>query len=452
MARRPRLLSREARLDALGAFLADAPRLVAEFSRSEPPARRIRSFTEAAPDDIGVALALLGGVTDLGIVVHGPVGCAGASGAARPFLAVTDLDQRDTVLGSDKILAETIRRLDATAKPAAIAVLGSPVVAINNDDIRATVAELNEALGKPVLWVRTDGFRSGIAATGADAAIEALLSLVEPKTDEHHDDFINLLTSFQSARLESFVTGIQDLGFSVNRLPYGANVAALRRAGSAAATLVLDPDLLEPLASSLEERFGVPNLALPLPIGADAATVHRALADLGGRAPPKRTSEPDAINLQGLKLAVALGPAWGLAATRLLGDLGGEVVILSLSHVDRSHLPALGQFAARWPQAQVHVGDGQGFETVNLLKRQPPDVLIGTANAATAALRLGIAAAVVSPGDLVGADAPRVLARIIGDALAGAALARRASRIVGPRYSPQWLNRSPDWHIKLEVK
>ena len=141
MARRPRLQPREVRLGALGARLADAKTVVGDFLDDEAPQKRIRTFSEAAHDDLSVALSLLGLVEDLGLVVHGPRGCAVGPGGALNRIAVTDLDQRDTVLGSGDALARTLKRLDAVANPAALIVLGSPVVAINNDEIRATVAE-----------------------------------------------------------------------------------------------------------------------------------------------------------------------------------------------------------------------------------------------------------------------------------------------------------------------
>lgn len=454
MARRPRLQPRERRLDALGAWLGPASALVEVYSGREPPAPRIRTFSEAAPDDLRTALGVLSGVSDLGIVVHGPRGCAVGATPPSNRIAITDLDQRDTVLGSGEALALTIRRLAATASPAAIVVLGSPVVAINNDDIRATIAEVGEELGKPVVWARTDGFRSRIAATGADAAAEALLALVPLHDGARESRLINLLTSWRGPGLEQLVAAIAALGFEINELPQGAPVSALRRAARATASLVLDPDLLAPLASGLQERFGVPQLAGPLPIGAVATArlVHQLAALTGRVATDEAEPAPASGALSGRRIVLALAPAYGLALAEFVEDLGGEVAALLLHHVDRTHVPALASFARRRPDVQVHVGEAQGFETANLLRRLSPDVVVGGADAAAFALRLGIPAAVLTPSQLIGPHSAEILIVAIRNAIAGAALARRAAGIGEARYSPTWLRRSPDWHIKLEVK
>ncbi|TKD21708.1 oxidoreductase [Rhodobacter capsulatus] len=451
MARRPRLEPRETRLDATQALLGRAADLAAEFAAGTPP-RRIRTFSEAAPDDLRPALALLSDIPDLGLVVHGPRGCAVRAPGAAP-LAVTDLDQRDTVLGSGEVLAETVRALDAAHPLAAIAVLGSPVVAINSDDIRATVAALGLELDKPVVWVRTEGVRSAVPATGGDAAAEALLQLVDAEETEREPGLLNLLTSTRSPELAALAGQIEALGWRVNILPAGAGVADIARAGRAEASLVLAPDLLGLLAEGLETRFGVTRLDVALPLGAQATVaVLRRVAALGGAAapaaPPRNLSQP----LAGRRLALALPTAWGLAAAELIGDLGGAVTVLSVPHLDRSHAAALGALAERWPDLQIHVGEGQGFELAGLLRRNAPDLLLGASDAVAVALRQGLPAAVLDPARLIGAGAAEALTGAVETALARRALARTAAQSARPGYTPGWLKRSPDWHIKQEVR
>lgn len=455
MARRPRLEPRETRLDATGAFLGTAAALAREYAAEEPPPRRIRTFSEAAPDDLRVALSILSRIRDLGLVVHGPAGCATRPAGALAALAVTDLDEQDTVLGSGDVLAETLRRLDATARPAALAVLGSPVVAINNDDIRATVAELTQELGKPVVWVRTDGFRSAIAATGADAAADALLQVADPGEAPRDPGLLNLLTTTRGPGIEALVAAIEALGWRVNRLPDAARVADLRRAATAAASLVLEPDTLDPLAEGLERRFGVVRLGLGVPVGPGATTaLLRRLAALADVPAPAPAAFPfPAIGaLEGRRIAIALAPAWALAVADLVEELGGEVVLLSVPHLDRSHAAALHAFAERRPSVQLHVGDAQGFETAGLLRRVAPDAVLGLADTVAQALRQGLPAAVAVHDRLIGPAAADYLLRLVEDATEGSALAGHAARASGARYSAAWLRRSPDWHIKQEVR
>ena len=478
LARRPRLQTREIRLGALGARLADAESVLADFVGDEIPQKRIRTFSEAAHDDLGVALGVLGLVGDLGLVVHGPRGCAGGSRASSDRVAVTDLDQRDTVLGSGDALARALKRLDAVANPAALVVLGSPVIAINNDEIRAVVAEVAAELGKPVVWARTDGFRSHIAATGADAAAEALLGLIDAPTDEREPDLINVLTLWTGPTIDGLVEAIRASGLRVNLLPATASVANLRLAARASASLVLDPDGLDALASGrgettaggsgaacsarvgdalasgLSVRYGVPRLDAPLPVGPKATEETLArLAALTGRE-VSRAPDPPAASLDGLlgrRIVLAAPPAFAFALADIAEAAGAEVVGLTLPHLDRTHAAALHRFAERRPKAQVHVGDAQGFELANVLNRLQPQLVVGAADAVAAALRLGIPAARLDPADVIGVLGEAAFARAVDDAFASAALATRlASR--SNRYSPGWLRRSPDWHVKLEVK
>jgi nitrogenase molybdenum-iron protein alpha/beta subunit len=451
LARRPRLQPRETRLGALGARLGDAESVVADFAGDDLPQKRIRTFSEAAHDDLSAALDLLGLITDLGLVVHGPRGCAVGPDAALQRIAVTDLDQRDTVLGAGDALARTLKRLNATANPAALAVLGSPVVAINNDEIRAVVAEVGADIGKPVVWARTDGFRSHIAATGADAAADALLNIIGER-EEREPDLVNLLTSWTGPAIDDFAAAISTLGLRANVLPAGASVADLRRAARAVASVVLDPDGLDALAFGLSERFGVPALDAPTPIGAkaSAATLAR-LADLTGRELRVDAAPAPIDGLRGRRIVLAGPSAFAFALSDLAEEAGAEVVGLTLPHIDRTHAESLTRFSRRRPKAQIHVGEAQGFELANVLQRIAPDVVVGAADAVASALRLGIPAARLDPVDVIGASGAVVFARKAGDAFAGAALARRLARS-SARYSAGWLRRSPDWHVKLEVK
>ncbi|MBB4199800.1 oxidoreductase [Rhodoblastus sphagnicola] len=456
MARRPRLQTRETRLGALGARLGDAESVVADFAGDDLPQKRIRTFSEAAHDDLSAALDVLGLVEDLGLVVHGPRGCAVGPGAAQESatlarIAVTDLDQRDTVLGAGDALARTLKRLNDAVNPAALVVLGSPVVAINNDEIRAVVAEVATEIGKPVVWARTDGFRSHIAATGADAAADALLNIVDFQ-GEREPDLVNLLTSWTGPAIDDFAAAISTLGLRVNVLPAGAKVAALHRAARARASVVLDPDGLDALASGLSERFGVPVLDAPPPIGpkATALTLTR-LADLTGRKIHAEASAAAVDFLRDKRIVLAGPSAFAFALADLAEAAGAEVVGLTLPHLDRTHSEPLARFSERRPKAQIHIGEAQGFELANVLQRLAPDLVVGAPDAVAAALRLGIPAARLDPADVIGVSGADAFAKAVSDAFAGAALARRLARS-SARYSAGWLRRSPDWHVKLEVK
>lgn len=454
MARRPVLATREKRLQGIAAWL-DAPApLLAEFA-SRGAIQRIRTFSQVASDDITAALAVLGAIRGAAIVVHAPRGCGAALTVGGPVAAwaVTGLDQRDTIMGSGDVLPLTVRTLAARHHPWVVFVVGGPVVAINSDDARGVVADLTDELGIPVLAVRTDGFRSRIAATGWDAAIQALLPLVTPAVGRVEADLVNLIT-FNTEAASQVADLLAPLGLAANTLPAGADAAGFHRASRARLSIALDPDGGAALAAGLELAHGVKALHLPPPIGLAATAAWRqALADATSRGElatslPPPFAEP---TLEGALVHLALPPAEAFAAAVLVEELGGTVIGLTVDHLDADHAAAAEAFAARHPDVALHVAAGQPFELINLLARRSPNLLIGTPELAALANAGGITAVGVTPGALVGASGAAWLSRTAGKARRNPGFARRLAGGTMP-YSSAWYRRSPDWHIKQEVR
>jgi nitrogenase molybdenum-iron protein alpha/beta subunit len=454
LARIPQLLTREKRLGAVSAYLGDILPLIAELESGSQ--QRIRTFSQTAPDDIVQALRFLGGIKDAGIVVHGARGCANAltHTALDGIWAVTNLDQRDTILGSETILAETVRALHRRHRPWAIFIVATPVVAINNDDIRAAATELSEELDIPVIEVRTDGFRSRISATGFDAAAQAVLPLVLPVAGERRTDLVNLLAIDGGRGLQNIISLLDGLGLEANVLPYGADQVGFRRAASAALSVTFDPDATDALGLGLEREQGVAFLRLPVPIGVAATDRFLAsIAEATGRGPPlPLVVAPAGDNLRGKRVVLALPPAAAFAAAELVEWLGAEIVGASVDYVDDSHIDALKAFAARRPDLPLHVAAGQPFEHVNRLARLKPNLFIGSPDLAALAARLGIPGVGIRPDDLLGTYGTAHLARQTSKALQNTALVQRLATARVAHYQQSWFKRSPDWHIKFEVK
>ena len=84
---------------------------------SEGLAHRIRTFSQDTESDVSRALDVLRTITDIAVVVHGPAGCAGALQrhglSASPWL-VTDINERDSILGGTKNSDKRSKRLTPT--------------------------------------------------------------------------------------------------------------------------------------------------------------------------------------------------------------------------------------------------------------------------------------------------------------------------------------------------
>ncbi|WP_420135134.1 nitrogenase component 1 [Rhodopseudomonas sp.] len=444
--------TRERRLNGVSAYLGDVAALVAELEAG-PPAPRIRTFSQVAADDVSSALQVLAEVEGLGVVVHGARGCAGALArgeAGRPW-AVTNLDQRDTILGADGALARSLRSLYERHRPWAIVVVATPVVAINNDDIRTVTEELSEELGIPVIELRTDGFRSRIAASGCDIAAAALAGLVQPR-QRRCRDLVNLLAFEQGAGLDAIAEQISALGLEVNVLPAGAGQEVFARAGQAVLSVAVYQDKADVLRRELERMHGVPFLHVAPPIGVAATRRFLlAVAEATERPlPPTSNHDPRADLLDGKRVAIVLPPSQALAAAELIDQFGGVLAGLSVDWIDNLHVEGL-KALRNAPTVSLHIAAGQPFELVNWLGRLKPDLVIGNAAAAADAARAGVAAAAIEGDDLLGAGGEtRLVARIERAFGSHAALASRATSAA--TYHPGWLKRSPDWHIKREVR
>jgi nitrogenase molybdenum-iron protein alpha/beta subunit len=336
-------------------------------------------------------------------------------------------------------------------------VVTTPVVAINADDARDTVLALTDELGIPVQLVRTDGFRSRVAATGFDAACQALLNLVPPVAEATQDDLVNVVAR-DPAAARAAAALLDELGLDVNVLPAGADADGFARAARARLSICVDPDATMAFAAGLEAAHGVPVLHAALPIGlaatqrwVDATAVAIGRPDSAssggtGAAPPRQTAMAS-----GTRVHLALPPDAAFAAAELVTELGGTVAGLTVAHLDTSHSEALDAFTRAHPGATLHVAAGQPFELANLLAKRRPDLFIGTPELAALAAAAGIPAVGLTPAALVGWRGAARLAERAGAALRNPAFVRRLAAAPSP-YASGWLRRSADWHVKQEVR
>lgn len=110
----------------------------------------------------GIALAagIKGNVT----VVHGPRGCAFTKRISStryldvPVLVCTNLDENDTIFGSENKLAQAIYYADQQYQPKLITVLLTCVTGIIGDDVQGVIAEAKKRVKARVIWADTSGF------------------------------------------------------------------------------------------------------------------------------------------------------------------------------------------------------------------------------------------------------------------------------------------------------
>ena len=263
-------LTREKRLSALSHFHGTLEGLIDETSGAEIK-QRVRTFSQIHVDETINAFDVLSKIEDAAIIVNGSVGCGniGLVNASENFnWYSTNLVERDTILGGDDKLREAVLRANEEQHPKAIFIIGTPVVAINNDDINSVILELEDEIGVPIISIYTDGFKTKTPVTGYDIVTHSLLKYVVDKFVEEKEDFINIISFSESIEdIEAVTESFKALNINYQVIPRFSSIEDIKAASRARATVVLNPEEGEYLAKELEEVFNVPYIASEAPIG-----------------------------------------------------------------------------------------------------------------------------------------------------------------------------------------
>ncbi|KAF0219093.1 MAG: nitrogenase molybdenum-iron protein alpha and beta [Geobacteraceae bacterium] len=463
--------TREKRLNTLSAYMGDIHPLVEGF-RKETVSQRIRTFSQSTFDEVIYVLRLLNRIADAVTIIHSPRGCA----AAQLYLhateregedgrwAVTNLNERDTIMGSDAKLRETVVSLYRRYRPRLIFIVATPAVAINNDDIQSVVEELREELDVRIVPVYSDGFKSKNAVTGYDVALHALVKYLIVKEQKVRGNYVNLLSVTENASdLETVEGLLKELGLRANILPNRAAPENFVKAAQAKQSISINPDYSDYLGKALESDYGVPFVQPPLPIGingtyrwlsaiGEATGLKDAVDDLHARESGAVLRLREKAALQGVRVYVNLPAATALGVAAMVEELGGEVAGVTIEHVDSLHEGELAALLARKPGLQIHVAQGQPFEEANILQRTRPDLYVGGLGQQVVAAKLGIPAVSINNTGILGYRGVARFVHLAVKALKNRAFILNLAKNSGLPYADGWRQKSPYWYIKQEVK
>ncbi len=461
---------RERRLGAVGAYHGPAGSLAGAVARNEAP-QRIRTFSQTKWDEIVAALQLLHGIRDAAVVVHGPAGCGAVKhyldayeGPGGPLLT-TALSERDSIMGADEKLAEAVRIARARYGVRVVFVVTTPVTAINNDDVDAVALELSEELDIRVVPVHTDGFRSKIGSNGFDVVFHACVEHLLPEPGGGDGTLVNVLATVENGQdVRYLAAAVAALGRVPNVLPRASTVAALERSVRASASVAARTES-RLLGELLQRERGV-RFHLPLPpigIAGSSRWLRElgAVLDLGPEAERLVQERERALaggierargSLAGARVYVSGEGLMALSLAELVEEFGGEVAGLSLFDLDdrTADLVASGYHAHGWG-FDLHVGEGQPFEQVNIVSRLRPDVYLGGLGQSLPVARHGIPAVCYGALPVFGHRAALDLVRRLSRAATRRDLVTRLAGVEAG-YRGAWLAKRPDWYIKQEVR
>jgi nitrogenase molybdenum-iron protein alpha chain len=435
--------------------------------------QRVRTFSQSGPGEILYALRLLSAIEDAAVVVHGAVGCAasglffntrGGEGGETPAWYSTNLNETDTILGGEAKLRAALLRAGNETSARVIFIVGTPITAINNDDVNSLIEELQEESKSKIIYIDVNGFGTKNALSGYDAVFHALLqNLVEPRR-EPAAPFVNLLSSSENPRNLAAITELlHRMDIPCNIFPRFCSSRGIRISSGALASLSLNDSENEYMAAGLEETFGVPFIRTPVPIG-DAATrtfLKKLAARCGKEAEAEKLIETEASGanawlskkpLAGKRVFVEMDLHAAISFAVCAGELGGEVSGMAIPCLDAGNRGKIKELAALLPRTlPLMIAQGQQFEIANILSKHPADFYVGKAENAALASGLGALPIVTDKLCLYGYAGIRELVRRI-EQLHGSDFREFPRGESETPYAGGWLQKSGNWHVKVEVK
>jgi nitrogenase molybdenum-iron protein alpha chain len=436
--------------------------------RGEGIQQRVRTFSQSSPGEIIYALRALRGIRNSAVVVYGALGCAASglwfnSDGKNPWYSA-NLNESDTILGGEKKLRAAVRRAYDGNHPEIIFVIGTPINAINNDDVDSVLLELEEEIPCKLLYLEVNGFRTKNALSGYDAVFHSFLKhLVEPAENTGRP-FINLLSVSESPGNVLAAAELLDrLGIPCNILPQFSSLQGICGASRARYSVSLNDGESDYLLTGLDERFGVPQIRTPPPIGtAGTSEFIRKIAGLFDRGKEAEELIKNEKRLSGepvsrkplagsrVFLNADLNEAAGFSS--LLNELGGEVSGLAVPYIDSQNSGALKELDSLPGNIPFVIAQGQQFEIANALAKHPADYFAGSSACAAAAAVSGAKPIVLDGLVYYGYAGIRELAGKIEAAAQNNGYGEFLKQAGGAPYSRAWLGRSGNWYVKTEVK
>ncbi|MBQ8280723.1 MAG: nitrogenase, partial [Roseburia sp.] len=366
-----------------------------------------RCFSQSSTCLSSCALGQLSAIRDVAIIHHGPAGCSVASSSAYYLDKVmakkrgvtndtvyvgTDMNENDTIFGSTEALRNIILEVNKRYSPKAIFVTSSCATGIIGEDIDSVVDDVKAEIDVPVVAVHCEGFKSRIWATGFDIADHAVLSsIVQPPKQKRNT--INFKNFYESARPE-IIEIFKNFDLEPVFLYCNSTVEELSHISESLATTCICGTLGNYLGNALEEKYGVPYVRSINQCGiVGFETWLREIGKVTNRSDKveKYIEEQRAIyipqieeikkELKGLRAVIGMGPGYTFEVSRVLNELGIEVVWALAWHYDKKYEngdvpPSMKYLLDNEIDFEASVADQQNFEVMNILHKYQPDLYL----------------------------------------------------------------------------
>ncbi len=440
-----------------------------------------RCFSQSSSCLSTCALGQLAAIRDVAIIHHGPAGCS-VEGARRYYLertlakkrgvtnntvyVGTGMDENDTIFGAADTLRQIILEVYRRYSPKAIFVSSSCATGIIGEDIDSVVDDVREEIDVPVAAVHCEGFKSRIWATGFDISDHAILSSVV-KPPRQKRDTINFKNFYESARPE-IIEMFRNFDLEPIFLYCNSTIEELSHISESLATTCICGTLGNYLGNGLEEKYGVPYIRTINPLGvAGFETWLREIGKVTGRKDKveRYIEEQRAIyipqieevkkELKGLKAVLGMGPGYTFEVSRVLNELGIEVVWALAWHYDKKYEngdvpPSMEYLLDNDIDFEASVADQQNYEVMNILHKYQPDLYLSRHPGSTVwAIKNGTPAVYVADEYMIfGYKHTLEFAQAVLDSIHNRSFEKNLARRVKLPYTDWWYEQKVDTFLE----
>jgi nitrogenase molybdenum-iron protein alpha chain len=349
----------------------------------------------------------------------------------------------------------------------AIFIVGTPVVAINNDDVNSVILELEDELGVKLISISTDGFKTKAPVSGYDMVLHSLLRYVVDrgaKDNQEKENFINVVSiSENRENVAAILQILRDLDIPYQLLPQFAGIKQIEQAGKARVTITLNADQGGYFAQELEDVFGVPYIKNSVPIGLRGTRhlIMKLAKELGIEEKAKKYVEQqeEAVEklvhlkpLEGKNVFLNIDLASAIHFTYLIEKLGGNINGIAVPYVDLENRENLKKLHSLSKVTTWIIANGQPFEKANVLSKKPADFYISLEEQTAFAVSQGAVPISLKQTGILGYAGLKSFVKQIerGNNLQESYPFRHEEKI--PFYKASWLRKSSNWYVKQEVK
>ena len=467
---------RERRLHTILTYNGTAESLNRETENDELKIGKFK-FMQCGNCQQGCASMLVYQVRDTAVVSHTPVGCyAGISmswlggrmvakvrnrGEFEHEALCTNIQEKDTIYGGAEKLREAVVEANRRYNPKIIYITTACASGIVGDDVQSVADEMTEELGKKVIAVECEGFKSRIWSTGFDAGLNGIIRSTVQPPKKKQEDLVNI---FNFSGVDTFSKLLGTIGLRPNFLVEQSTVEQLNEISEAACSATICETLATFAAHKLEEEYGVPEVKAPAPYGIQWTDIWlREVAKLTNRTDIVEEAirkeheriEPELSRLReyfkGKKVYIFSGCSYAHNMASVCKDLGLEIIGITTYHHDQTYdtpeINTIKYVVDTFDDIPNYtICNKQPYQVIKFLKNLSPDFLIVRHPALTVlGYKLGIPS--IMEGDsnkCVGYDGIIELGNRIQKILKTRKLSQNIAEHVKFPYSEWWMKDDTD--------